>query len=89
MAAAAAAGRAVIGEGHTTVELCVTPVGFRALPKSCEELRHAISCVLTVLKEAHAKGVWHRDLRWPNVLKRSPHQWVGDRLRDGPQSGRD
>lgn len=67
---------AQLGTDEACVRLRVTPVGYRAKPSTCEELRHAIICVLTVLEKAHAENLCHRDLRWPNVLKQSSLNWL-------------
>lgn len=47
----------------------IRPVGFPEAPQSLEELRVALRCVLTALAELHQRGIVHRDVRWPNILK--------------------
>jgi hypothetical protein len=44
-------------------------VGFRRIPRTVEEARLAMRCVLEALEWLHGHGVVHRDVRWPNVLK--------------------
>ena len=50
-------------------DLEIRPVCLQELPASVDELRIAIRCVVTALREFHARGFVHRDVRWPNVLR--------------------
>jgi len=47
----------------------IRPVCVEVKPRSTAELRCAIRCVLTALMHLHDRGLVHRDVRWPNVLK--------------------
>ena len=49
-------------------QLATFPVGVQRLPTTEDELRAAITAVLTCMKEFHSHGFVHRDLRWPNIL---------------------
>ena len=55
--------------GGGMVRLSITPVCFEARPTSGPELQGAIRDVLTALSALHVRGVVHRDVRWPNVLR--------------------
>jgi hypothetical protein len=50
-------------------DLVIRPVCRQVLPASEDELRFAIRSVVTALREFHARGFVHRDVRWPNVLR--------------------
>ena len=62
-----------VTRGHTHAngmeDLEIRPVCLQELPASVDELRVAIRCVVTALREFHARGFVHRDVRWPNVLR--------------------
>ena len=58
-------------------KLCLhlQPIAAPLLPQSEEELKESIRCVLKALKDFHAKGWCHRDIRWANVLH-SEEGWL-------------
>ncbi|KAN0080641.1 hypothetical protein V8E54_003845 [Elaphomyces granulatus] len=60
----------------TTIVL--SPRGVAQLPRTEEELISAVICVLQALNVLHKEPqVFHRDIRWPNVIKslENPQNW--------------
>ncbi|THU91563.1 hypothetical protein K435DRAFT_863292 [Dendrothele bispora CBS 962.96] len=57
--------------------IVLQPRSHLAKPKTEKELLEAVSCVLQVLKAIHPALIFHRDIRWPNVIRRKDDssQW--------------
>ena len=53
----------------------LTPLAYLKTPRTEEELRAAVKVVLEALKELHARGFVHRDIRWPNILYTGQVGW--------------
>ncbi|KAF8317535.1 uncharacterized protein EI90DRAFT_3085067 [Cantharellus anzutake] len=56
----------------------LAPRGDSSGPQSAEDVKNAVICVLKALQVSHAvPPVFHRDIRWPNVMKSltDPKQW--------------
>ncbi|KAF8330078.1 uncharacterized protein EI90DRAFT_3061505 [Cantharellus anzutake] len=48
----------------------LAPRGDPSGPKSAEDVKNAVICVLEVLQVSHTEPqVFHRDIRWPNVMR--------------------
>ena len=58
------------------VELRIEPVCLEEVPSSEGELRDAVRAVLRALEALHARGLVHRDVRWPNVLRNAAGEWL-------------
>jgi len=58
------------------VELRIEPVCLEVMPSSESELRYAVRAVLRALEALHARGLVHRDVRWPNVLRSADKEWL-------------
>ena len=58
------------------VELRITPVCLEVMPSDESELRDAVCAVLRALEALHARGLVHRDVRWPNVLRNAANEWL-------------
>lgn len=56
-------------------KLIVRPVGIARLPRSDDELRSALDCVLRALEGLHSRGFVHRDVRWPNLMFNGSAGW--------------
>jgi serine/threonine protein kinase len=68
-------GRAA-GKGMRLLQ--IRPVCLEQLPSTLEELRAALRCVLTALGALHQRGLVHRDVRWPNLLKHEDRWLLAD-----------
>ena len=44
-------------------------VGFHRIPQSLKELLECLDSVAHGIDEIHTLGFFHRDIRWPNILK--------------------
>ncbi|THU85684.1 hypothetical protein K435DRAFT_384769 [Dendrothele bispora CBS 962.96] len=57
--------------------IVLQPRSHLAKPKTEKELLEAVSCVLQVLKAIHSALIFHRDIHWPNVIRRKDDssQW--------------
>ena len=62
-----------VDNGQYVVDLA--PLAYLKMPKNEEELRAAVKVVLGALKELHAHGFIHRDIRWPNILYTGQVGW--------------
>ncbi|THU96247.1 hypothetical protein K435DRAFT_839131 [Dendrothele bispora CBS 962.96] len=49
--------------------IVLQPCGHRELPETEKELLEAVRCILQVLKAIHPALLFHRDIRWPNVIR--------------------
>jgi len=47
----------------------LSPRGIERLPETEDELLSALKCVLECLQIIHKATLFHRDIRWPNVIK--------------------
>ncbi len=45
------------------------PFGLSRQPKNMNELKRCLVCILTCLKQFHAAGYVHCDIRWNNIIK--------------------
>ncbi|KAF0453620.1 hypothetical protein F8M41_001711 [Gigaspora margarita] len=54
----------------------LAPLGVSRKPKTEQEVKVAISCVLDALVDLHELGYVHRDVRWPNILKLTDNNWM-------------
>ncbi|CAG8696600.1 11774_t:CDS:2, partial [Gigaspora margarita] len=52
------------------------PLGVSWKPKTEQEVKVAILCVLDALVDLHELGYVHRDVRWPNILKLTDNNWM-------------
>jgi hypothetical protein len=59
-----------------TYEVVLATRGFRVLPKTEQELQHAIRDILYGLHALHKAGFVHRDIRWTNILHQQPEGYV-------------
>ncbi len=57
---------------YDKVTVDLVPLGYHHVPKNEEEFRQAMRCVLMGLKELHSVRWVHLDVRWANVLRKSP-----------------
>ncbi len=55
--------------------LDLKPVGLQRQPRSSDELKDCLVCILTSLQDLHGRGYVHLDLRWPNVIIVSRKSW--------------
>ena len=61
----------------TTWEVEIEPVGHEVLPANTIELLWAVWCVLQALRVMHSQGIYHCDIRWPNILQTCrPDRWL-------------
>ena len=51
----------------------LSPRGIERLPETEDELLSALKCVLECLQIIHKATLFHRDIRWPNVIKGFPN----------------
>ena len=63
----------MIGQGGETLRL--QPLGVSQVPETAVGLAVALRCVLTCLRDLHANGYFHTDLRWSNVVWVRDTQW--------------
>ena len=61
--------------GDGLSELRIEPVCLEVMPSSGDELRAAVFAVLRALEPLPARGLVHRDVRWPNVLQTAEGAW--------------
>ncbi|GJJ06718.1 hypothetical protein Clacol_000914 [Clathrus columnatus] len=59
--------RPLLTEGGRII---LSPRGISRVPKTQQELLGAVACVLETLQVIHAIPLFHRDIRWPNVMRR-------------------
>ena len=64
--------RIIRGDGDT---LRLQPLGVHRVPETAAELIIALRCVLTCLRDLHAHGYFHTDLRWSNIVWVRDGQW--------------
>ncbi len=57
------------------LELDMKPVGLQRQPRTSDELKDCLVCILTALQDLHGRGYVHLDLRWPNVIIVSRRSW--------------
>ncbi|GJJ15307.1 hypothetical protein Clacol_009583 [Clathrus columnatus] len=50
--------------------IILSPRGLSQVPNTQRELIEAAACVLETLQVIHAIPLFHRDIRWPNVIRR-------------------
>ncbi len=55
--------------------LVMEPVGLQRQPRSSDELKDCLVCILTALQDLHGRGYVHLDLRWPNVIIVEEGSW--------------
>ncbi|KAF8508186.1 hypothetical protein BU17DRAFT_56879 [Hysterangium stoloniferum] len=63
---------------HFDTTVVLSPRGIAEPPKTEKELLAALICVLEALEVLHkSPPIFHRDLRWPNVMRRldDPQRW--------------
>jgi hypothetical protein len=55
----------------------LSPRGIERLPETEDQLLSALKCVLECLQIIHKATLFHRDIRWPNVIKalRNDDEW--------------
>ncbi len=58
----------VVRLGDTALGLVMKPVGLERQPRTSDELKVFLLCILTALQDLHGRGYVHLDLRWPNVI---------------------
>ncbi len=58
-----------------TLELVMKPVGLARQPRTSDELKDCLLCILTALQDLHGRGYVHLDLRWPNVIIVAQREW--------------
>ncbi|GJJ15907.1 hypothetical protein Clacol_010185 [Clathrus columnatus] len=59
--------RPLLTEGGRII---LSPRGISQVPKMQRELLGAVACVLETLEVIHTIPLFHRDIRWPNVMRR-------------------
>lgn len=52
--------------------LRISPIGTELMPTSVGELKIAIKTIIIAVRLLHQAGYAHQDIRWANVLRRSP-----------------
>jgi len=62
--------------GRTQIHLKLIPLGFSQPPTTAAELKSAVMDILKGLKWLHDKGFVHRDVRWPNVIRKQDGQFM-------------
>ena len=60
---------------HDEKTLHLQPLGVSQVPETAAELVIALRCVLTCLRNLHANGYFHADLRWSNIVCVRDGQW--------------
>ncbi len=55
--------------------LDLKPVGLERQPRTSDELKDCLVCILTALQDLHGRGYVHLDLRWPNVVIVAQREW--------------
>ncbi len=55
--------------------LDLKPVGLERQPRTSDELKDCLVCILTALQELHGRGYVHLDLRWPNIIIVEEGSW--------------
>ena len=60
---------------HDENTLYLQPLGVSQVPKTVAELVIALRCVLTCVRNLHANGYLHTDVRWSNIVCVRDGQW--------------
>ncbi len=55
--------------------LDLKPVGLERQPRTSDELKDCLVCILTALQDLHGRGYVHLDLRWPNIILVAKGSW--------------
>ncbi len=61
--------------GVVALVLVMKPVGLARQPRTSDELKDCLVCILTALQDLHGRGYVHLDLRWPNVIIVEEGSW--------------
>ena len=62
--------------GSAYLDIYLRPLGRTVLPASPVQLKRAFLCVLQCIKQLHALGYLHTDIRWFNVVLVGNDSWV-------------
>ncbi len=57
------------------LKLVMKPVGLEREPRTSDELKDCLVCILTALQELHGRGYVHLDLRWRNIIIVAKGSW--------------
>ncbi|RIB00197.1 hypothetical protein C2G38_2256821 [Gigaspora rosea] len=61
---------------NNSYKVILAPVGINRTPRTEQEVKAAIRCVLNALVGLHKFGYVHRDVCWPNILQLTDNSWM-------------